>query len=266
MKTDIALLLCAGFGTRMGELTRDTPKPLLPVVGRPVLDYLLDQLRGLEGLTQIHVVGNALHFDALESWAAERRGALEPELIVHNDGSTDNTNRLGAVGDLGFVLDRLDGLPDGALVAAGDNILRFALAPLWQRFRETRLDFVLAIPENDPERLRKTGILVLDEEERVLEFHEKPAEPPSRWTCPPFYFLTGEALAQVQPHLAAEQGKNDEIGHFVATLTAQKRIRAFCLETPTGERLRLDIGSPDSYRSAEEVLGREAVFLASGKT
>ena len=259
--TDIAILLCAGFATRMGELARDVPKALLPVADRPVLDYFLDQLRKLDGLSQIHVVSNTPHFAAFEAWAASHRPKLDIEIVVHDDRSTDNSNRLGAVGDLAFVLERLKTQPEGALVAAGDNILRFALSPMWQRFRTERRDFVLALRELDRQRLQRTGVLVLGDDDRVLAFHEKPQNPPSHWACPPIYFLTHGALAQTRPHLDGEEGKHDEIGHFIATLTLQQRLRAFRLGARGEERLRLDIGSPASYRAADEVLRRNPVLL-----
>ena len=244
-----ALLLCAGYGTRMGTLTQDQPKPLLPLAGRPLLDYLLDQLLELPGLGDVHVVSNHHYLDAFESWAAHRRESLggERQLVVHDDGSTSSEDRLGAVGDLAFVLGRIHA-PAGALVAAGDNILRFSLEPLWTAFRTSAASQLLALHEPDLDRLRRTGVLELGTANRVLRLHEKPAEPPSEWACPSLYCLAAPALARLTPYLEAGHPR-DEIGRFIAHLVEVEPVHA----VPT-EGGRLHVGSPEAYRHAEQIL------------
>ncbi|MCP4656489.1 MAG: NTP transferase domain-containing protein, partial [bacterium] len=136
----IAILLCAGYGTRMGSLTAQTPKPLLPVAGKPILDYLLEQLLGFENLDAVHLVTNRRYVEPFRGWAERWRRGIE----IHDDGSTANADRRGAVGDLALVLERV-GLPDGAFVGAGDNILRFSLRPFWRAFVDGAENRVLAL-------------------------------------------------------------------------------------------------------------------------
>ena len=107
---------------------------------------------------------------------------------------------------------------------------------------------LLALREDDVEKLRRTGVLELDAENRVLQLHEKPAQPPSSWACPSLYCLNGAALARVPGYLAADQPR-DEIGRFIAHLVAQEKVYA----VPT-EGGRLHVGSPEAYQHAEEVL------------
>lgn len=252
----IAALLCAGYGTRMGELTAGTPKPLLPVAGRPILDYLMERLLELPSLAAVHVVTNARDAGQLDAWADGWRRRLPgaPPLAVHDDGTRRNEERLGAVGDLAFLLDRLaserrGAFPDGALVAAGDNILRFSLAPLWRAFLGDGASRVLALRGEDPADLRRTAVLELDPEDgRVLKLHEKPEEPPSRWACPSIYCLGAAALGRVGPYLATGRPR-DEIGRFVADLVERQPVYAV---EAVGERLH--VGSPESYRRADELL------------
>lgn len=245
----IAILLCAGYGTRMGSLTAQTPKPLLPVAGKPILDYLVEQLLEFEDLEAVHLVTNRIYVEPFRRWAEPRRRGIE----VHDDGSTTNADRRGAVGDLALVLDRI-GLPDGAFVGAGDNILRFSLRPFWRAFTNGGENLVLAIHEPSAQRLRRTGVLELGEEDRVLRLHEKPAEPPSAWACPPFYCLGRSALGRVRSYLA-EGLPADEIGRFIADLARRETVRALRI---AGERL--DVGSPESYRRADAILRREPVI------
>lgn len=243
-----AILLCAGYGTRMAELTATTPKPLLHVADRPVLDYLIDLLLPLPGLGEIHVVSNSHYVGSFEDWAEgwnERLG--ESRFRVHDDGSRSAEDRLGAIGDLAFVASRLGAtaLAGGALVSAGDNIFRFPLLPLWQGLNERQEDTVLALHEADRQRLQRTGVLELDAEQRVVQLHEKPQEPPSSWACPSIYGLRWASLELLEGYLEAGHGA-DEIGRFIAYLVARHEVRAVL-----SEGRRLHVGSPDAYRQAD---------------
>ncbi|MEO1369332.1 MAG: sugar phosphate nucleotidyltransferase [Acidobacteriota bacterium] len=256
--TCVAILLCAGYGTRMGALTAETPKPLLDVAGRPLLDPLLDQLEGLPGLDAVHVVTNRRHAAAFSTWADRRRASLRTALHLLDDGSTSNDDRLGAIGDLDFVLRRLPSSPSGALVAAGDNILRFGLAAFWERFTDSGHTRILALEEKDPERLRRTGVLRLDGD-RVVELLEKPEKPPSEWASPACYAFARGALEGVGPYLGAG-GPRDEIGRYVGHLVERQDVRAFRLR---GERLH--VGNPGELARAREILKREPVVTSEGK-
>lgn len=267
----VAILLCAGYGTRMGALTRTVPKPLLPVADRPVLDYLLDQLLSLSGMTEIHVVSNHHYAAAFEAWAEGRRAECEAagrRLRVHDDGTLSNSDRLGAIGDLGFVLGRCresstggGDLPSIALVCAGDNILRFSLDSLWEASAAARSDegsattTVLAMEENDPQRLRRTGVLELAADGRVRKLWEKPENPPSNWSCPSFYLLNRQALAAVGPYL--DDGRpSDEIGRFIGFLAERQTVRALPVQGS-----RLHVGNPEELRRADEILRREPTLM-----
>jgi glucose-1-phosphate thymidylyltransferase len=242
----IAIILCAGFGTRMYPLTEYRPKALLPVAGRPVIDYLLDQLMHLPDLTTVHVVSNDRFYHHFEEWremVAPRLNEQGIPLELHNDQVSSNEERLGANGDLAFVLERT-GLPDGALIAAGDNILQFNLLPIWERFQASKENLVIALAESVLEKLKKTGVLILDDSDRVIGFVEKPAEPPSQWSCPPFYFLNRSALEQADPFIN-QANPPDAMGHLINYLIGQVSIRAIKI---SGNRL--DIGTNESYRAA----------------
>ena len=247
MSSPVAILLCAGYGTRMGALTAETPKPLLPLAGKPVLDYLLELLLELDGLEQVHVVSNSRYAEPFRAWARgwNQRGDLV--LTVHDDGSTSNDDRRGAVGDLDFVLRRVSP-SGGALVAAGDNIYRFSLRSLWRAFVGSGRSWVLGLEETDPAKLRRTGVLELGPEERVVRLHEKPEAPPSTWACPSLYCFQAQALGRVAGYLAAGHPR-DEIGRFVAHLATREALHAHQV---IGERLH--VGSPEAYRQAERIL------------
>ena len=147
----IAILLCAGFAVRMYPVTKDFPKSLLSIADRPVMDYLMDQLLDLKDLRAIHVISNARFHDHFDNWRQTWLPALvekEIALEIHNDGATANEYRLGACADLQFGLRQIAG-SSKMLVSAGDNIFRFAIAPLWQEFLKSSDHYLIALPETD---------------------------------------------------------------------------------------------------------------------
>ena len=249
----IAVILCAGYATRMYPLTADFPKPLLPVAGKPVIDYLLEQIIDLPEVRHIHVVTNAKFFEHFKAWQMKWQSVTASKKIaldVHNDGSTDNANRLGAAADLQFVLNQI-AEPTKVLVSGGDNIFLFQLEPLWQDFLKEQRHYVVALPETDKIRLMKTGVLALGKDNRVLRLHEKPERPASKWFCPPLYFLQPTAWPKLDEFLRTSK-RSDAPGHFIDFLSRKEKVFAFKVNAS-----RLDIGSIDSYREAEEVLKKQ---------
>lgn len=245
-----AVLLCAGYATRMYPLTEDFPKPLLQVAGKPVIDYLVEQIIDLPEVTHIHVVTNAKFVEHFKAWQMEWSSAISSKKVafdIHNDGSTDNTNRLGAAADLRFVFKQI-AEPSKVLVSGGDNIFLFRLEPLWQDFLLAQRHYVIALHEANKNKLMKTGVLTLGEENRVVRLHEKPRRPVSNWLCPPLYFLQPSAWPLLDEFLRTSKN-NDAPGFFIDFLSRKEKVYAFKLNAS-----RLDIGSINSYREAEEVL------------
>jgi glucose-1-phosphate thymidylyltransferase len=235
----------------MYPLTRDFPKPLLSIADRPVMDYLMDQLLDLKDLRAIHVITNDRFHDHFDSWRqnwlpglAARRIALE----IHNDGATTNENRLGACADLQFGLQQIAGTSK-MLISAGDNIFRFAIEPLWQRFIKSQDHYIIALPETDKTKLLRTGVPTLGANDRVLRLHEKPQTPPSTWCCPPLYFLQPSARLRLDEFIQLAQHR-DAPGHFIDYLCQKERVYAFKVNVGG----RLDIGNINSYRRADELM------------
>ena len=249
----IAVLLCAGYATRMYPLTANFPKPLLPVAGKPVIDYLVEQIIDLPEITRIHVVTNAKFVEHFKTWQMKWRSVMASKKIaldIHNDGSTDNANRLGAAADLQFVFKQI-AQPSKVLVSGGDNIFRFGLAPLWRDFLTEPCHYVIALPGTHTNQLMKTGLLALGKENRVLRLHEKPKQPVSKWFCPPLYFLQPTAWPRLDEFLRTSKS-DDAPGYFIDFLSRKEKVYAFKLNAS-----RLDIGSIDSYREAQEALSKQ---------
>jgi NDP-sugar pyrophosphorylase family protein len=258
-----AYLLCAGFGTRMRPLTDDTPKSLLPVGGRPLLDSLLADLRGASSLETVHLVANHRTVEAFRAWAAEHRPALRDagvSLRVYDDGVSTPDEQLGAVGDLRFLLERADPPPDGALVSGGDSLYRLPLAPLLDAFDGNTAQ-VLALHEPDPDQRRQSSLLRLDGP-RVLGVGGDD-ETASLRICPSWYLLPRSALSAVGPYLEAG-GDPDTLGTFIDALARRRRVEA--VKLPERPDLRLHCNTPEDLERARTLLDEEPCLLLDAET
>lgn len=258
-----AYLLCAGFGTRMRPLTEETPKSLVEVAGRPLLDHLIDELTAWRTLDALHVAVNHTDAPAFHDWAARHRPGLSANgisLHVHDDGVEAPDEQLGCVGDLAFLLHEA-GLPDdGALVSGGDSLYRFPLAPLLNAYDGTPSQ-ILALHEPDPERRQHSSILQLDGA-RVTGLVESPTATASTRICPSWHLLSREALGTVESYLAAG-GDPDTLGRFIAALVRTQRVSAIRL--PKRPNLRLHCNTLDDLtRTRRHVQAEPRHVLSPG--
>jgi glucose-1-phosphate thymidylyltransferase len=237
-----AILLVAGYATRMFPLTENQPKALLPLRGKPVLDYIMEQIYRLPSVDHIYVVSFFPHFS---EWAEGWRGGDKPAnaraaaatppngaaflpvipIKVLNDGTTANETRRGAIGDIQFTLEagRVD---DDIFVIAGDNYFTYNLREQYDAFRQTGCDTVCGKALNDREMLRAFAVAKLDDKGKVLELVEKPAEPASNIAVYASYFYRRDTLPLFKEYLAA--GENpDPPGAFVQWLHTRKDVYAY---------------------------------------
>ena len=232
------LILAAGYATRLYPLTENFPKPLLKVGEKTILDWLIDDI-GSAGLVDEYVVISNHKFAGIfKQWA---RGPVK----VLDDGTERNETRLGAVRDIQFAIETL-GLDDDLLVIAGDNLLDFSLVRFLDYARQTGTSCVMRYFEPSIEKLRKTGVLTVDADGRILSMEEKPAEPKSHWCCPPFYFYRKCDVPLVKAGIDGGCGV-DAPGSFIAWLSAQVPVHAW--EMPGR---RYDIGNLASYEEVQQ--------------
>ncbi len=240
----IALVLAAGYATRLYPLTRHFPKPLLEVKDKPILTWLVDDVDGIAGIERILVVSNHPFFPFFEKWKESRPQASR--ITILDDGSTENGNRLGAVKDILFAIQSL-GFDDDMLVLAGDNVLEFSLRRFVDYFHARKASCIMRHKELETKKLQRTGVAVVDGNDLVLEMEEKPSAPKSVWAVPPFYCFRREDLKELPR--AIECGcKTDAPGSFISW--ACSRFPLYAMEMP-GKRY--DIGNLESYELVKKV-------------
>jgi glucose-1-phosphate thymidylyltransferase len=242
-----ALVLAAGYATRLRPLTDETAKSLLELAGRPMIDYLCDRIDEAETVSELHVVSNARFAADFERWARTRRGRLRP--LVHDDGSRSNEERLGAIADIRFVVEQAGLEGEDMLVVAGDNLFDFSLATMVEFWRSKTGASCVAVERcPDAERASSYGVVELSPEGRILEFVEKPERPTSDLIATAVYVYASEHVALIDRYLA-EGNSPDQPGNFLAWLYSREPVFAFVFDETW-----LDIGSQDQLREADELL------------
>ena len=235
------LILAAGYATRLYPLTENFPKPLLPVQGKPILDWLIEDIYSAGLVDGYVVISNHKYAPHFYAWAKTR-----PEKItVVDDGTESNDTRLGAVKDIQFAIDKLQ-LQEDLLVIAGDNLLDFSLRSFLLYAAKKNTSCIMRYYEPDFAKLVKCGVVTVDEADRVLEMTEKSPQPKSHWCCPPFYYYTREDARLVEQGIAAGCG-TDAPGSYIAWLCAARPVHA--MEMPGR---RYDIGNLESYQAVRE--------------
>ncbi|MBQ9398652.1 MAG: nucleotidyltransferase family protein [Bacteroidales bacterium] len=241
------VILAAGYATRLYPLTKNFPKPLLEVGGKTILDWLIDDIDSAGLVDEYVVISNHRFAGIFEEWASASAGRRK--ITVLDDGTSSNETRLGAVRDIQFAIEQL-GLDDDLLVMAGDNLLDFSLVSFINYARAKGTSCVMRYYEPSVEKLHKTGVATVDENDLILQMEEKPAEPKSHWCCPPFYFYRRSDVPLVKVGIDSGCGV-DAPGSFIAWLATQTPVHAF--EMPG---TRFDIGSLESYEEAKRKYGK----------
>jgi glucose-1-phosphate thymidylyltransferase len=244
-------LLAAGYATRLHPLTLDRPKPLLEIGGRPMLSHILERALELSDVSEVVVIGNHKFANAFEAW--RRETACPVPLTLLDDGSSSDDDKLGAIGDLAFALRTAPPDEDEAFaVIAGDNWIGFDLRPAERRFLDERgtasVLLVRSLPEV-PTGPSPYNEVTLDENDRVLSFREKPADPRSPLAAIAVYLFPATARALVTDYLS-QGGNADAPGYFIEWLVCTSRVVGHHFE---GEWM--DIGSHQALAEARRRFG-----------
>ncbi len=239
-----AIILAAGYATRLYPLTKNFPKPLLEVGGKTILDHLIEQIKAIADIDGVYVVTNHRFYGHFADWARTNRAVhTGGEIEVLNDGTTSNDDRLGAVGDIQFAIDARD-IADDVLVLAADNILLFSLQTLVNIFKSNPVSHIAVRYNSDYDDRKRRGNVRLDKDNRVLQFIEKPDKPISEWSALPVYIYPASILPRFEEYIA-NGGNSDAPGHFLEWLHTCETVYAYNIDGGV-----LDIGNRESLAEA----------------
>ena len=282
----INVVLAAGYATRLGELTKNYPKPLLQIGNNTILGRMLDDIDTIDDITEHIIVTNHRFTPIFEEWVKTPSGSpclggrlvgvggrYKKPITIIDDGSTTNDNRLGAVCDLLLVLEKsLDsrgetksslnkenvdgsltppkqGEMEGVLVVAADNLLFFSFQEFVDFAKEKGTSCIMCHEQPSIEKLQRTGVVELDGDMKVLGMEEKPQVPKSHWAVPPFYIYLKKDLDLVRHSVENGCGK-DAPGNLAHYMVEHTTMHAWPMSAG-----RFDIGSLDTYHEAVEKYG-----------
>jgi glucose-1-phosphate thymidylyltransferase len=239
-----AVLLAAGYATRLYPLTLTQPKTLLPVAGRPMIEYVLGHLETIPGVDHVTVVTNDKFIGHFQRWAAQRNGPVP--LDVLNDGSTQDSNRRGSLGDLRFALES-QAIDDDLLVVAADCLFSQPLVGFGEFCREKNAPVLAVYDVGTLDRAKNFGVVGLDPSGRIRSFIEKPEVPASTLVGIALYYFPRAQLPQLRGYLATSQG-GDKLGQLIQWLCP--RTPVFTWSVPG---LWLDIASKENLEEANRI-------------
>lgn len=240
------IILAAGYATRLYPLTENMPKPLLEVAGESILDRICDKVEKVSEVNEIIIVSNHKFIDQFEDWAINYKGK---KVTVLDDGTTSNENRMGAVRDILFAIDQL-AIDEDIMVLAGDNLFDFNLDEFVAFYDEKKTDCITTHIIDDLDRIKRTGVAVLDDNFKVLSFEEKPELPKSNHAVPPFYIYRKNTLPLIKSFV--EDGNNgDAPGMLISWLLKKVMIHAY-----TFDGNRYDIGTLASYNEVQTIFNK----------
>src|SRR6185295_17336475 len=195
------IILAAGYATRLYPLTLTKPKPLLPVAGKPMVEHVLDNLAPIGELSRIYVVTNAKFASQFQDWSVKYRATKSKlEFTVCNDGSTDDSNKLGAIGDISFVL-RTQNVDDDLIVVAGDNLFSEKLTEFGKFCREKNAPVLALYDVGNLEEIKKYNSITVDGEGKITFFEEKPKNPTSTLTGIALYYYPRNTIPLIRQYM-----------------------------------------------------------------
>lgn len=249
------LLLGAGYATRLYPLTKNQPKPLLPVSGKPMMEWILERVLAIQEIDAVHIVSNHKFIDNYRVWLENLQAArsLKVPVTLHDDGSMSNDDRLGAIGDIRFVIDRAK-IKDDLLVVAGDNLFNAALGPLVKAFQKQNASVVCLkdLAGAPTELISQYSVVELNPEGRIVKFEEKPPMPKGTLVSIAIYLYAKKHVSLIQRYID-EGNKPDQPGYFVQWLHRQVPVYGHVLDGTW-----YDIGDINSYNKANDVFAEGA--------
>ncbi len=242
------IVIAAGYATRLGDLTKNFPKPLLKIGKSTILGRMLDDIDSIADIDEHIIITNHKFAPIFEAWKQEQH--YQKPITIVDDGTETNDTRLGAVCDLLFAMEKLN-IDDDLLVVAADNLLFFTFQEFVDFAKEKKTSCIMCHEQPSIEKLQRTGVIVVDGQMRVLNMEEKPQEPKSHWAVPPFYIYRKEDLDLVRHSVENGCGK-DAPGNLAHYMVEHTIMHAWPMSAG-----RFDIGSLDTYYEAVEKYGKD---------
>jgi glucose-1-phosphate thymidylyltransferase len=244
-----AIILAAGYATRLYPLTLNTPKPLLEVGNKKMVEHIITKLEELPELEEIHIITNDKFYTHFIKWRREYPSTIN--IFIHNDNTKTNEDRLGAMGDVHFLLHKTR-MHDDVVIVGGDNLFDFSLVGMYSLFKAKNAPVVAARDLGDPAKLaKKFGTIEIDKGNRIISFEEKPEKPKSSLASTCVYMYKKDDMKELEDHVK-KAGIPDNTGDFVKHLMSKRDVYAYPFEETW-----YDIGSFEQLEEARKIFGKK---------
>ena len=237
-----AIILAAGYATRLYPLTENTPKPLLNVAGKPIIEHIIKKLNDIKSINRIYIVTNEKFEQHFKKWL--NGFETEKPIEIINDGTKTNEDRLGALGDVHHVISSRD-INDEVIVVAGDNLFELSLADAFNFYKKTKSNVIILHDVKDLELAKHYGIVEVSSN-IVVNFEEKPVSPKSTLASTGIYLFPKKTISLIKKYIA--QGNNpDKTGSFIEWLHKRDSVYSFITD-----KNWYDIGSMEQLKKADK--------------
>ena len=240
-----ALILAAGYATRLYPLTKEYPKSLLKVGARSIIDYIIDKLCVIQDIDEIIVVTNSKFISVFRKWADETKSSKKITLV--DDLTKDHADRRGAIGDMNFVIEDRH-IDDDVLIVGGDNLFDSQLREFLSFAKGKSPSPVIGVYDiKNKEQSTKYGVIKMDQDNRIIDFEEKPKIPKSTFIAMCLYYFAKEKLALIKEYLDTKTDKHDATGFYIDWLRKKDKVYGFIFSGKW-----YDIGHHEFYHEANK--------------
>lgn len=236
-----AIILCAGYATRLYPITLDFPKHLLEINNKPILEFIYDKINKISYIDEIIVVTNNKFYPNFRKWA----DSIDKNIKVINDNTNNDNEKLGGIGDLHFVINKSK-INDDLLIILGDNFFEFDLKKFVNFAIKTNKVILAGYDINDFEEAKRFGVLKINDKNILLDFQEKPENPSSSLISTGIYFFPKKKIKFIYDYMKTNENK-DGPGYLIKSLCPRKEVFVYVFKEPW-----YDIGTLKQYKSLQE--------------
>lgn len=239
MKT---IILAGGYAKRLWPVTKNMPKQLLPVAGKPIIEYPIENIELTNAIKEVIISVNAYFEPNFREWFTKYQFRKKTKLVIEKTYS--DKEKLGSIGALNYLIKKLD-LKGSLLVIGGDNLFDFSLRRFINYYREKKASVVALYNTKDKSKIKaKYGIAELDKKNKLIGFEEKPENPKTSLVNTACCILSNDDVKLIPKYI--EEGNNrDAFGYLLIWLIKRKPVYGFTFDTPW-----FDIGSFEAYDNA----------------
>ncbi|MEA2037541.1 MAG: nucleotidyltransferase family protein [Nanoarchaeota archaeon] len=237
-----AIILAGGYAKRLWPITKNLPKQLLPVAGKPILEYPIENIELTKGIKETIISINAYFEFNFREWFSKYQFRKKTKLVVEKTYKEDE--KLGSIGALHLLLEELK-VKDNVLIIGGDNLFEFSLIKFINFFRKTKTSCLALYDIKDKAKVKgRYGVVQIDKNNKVIGFEEKPQNPKTTLVNTACCILSKQDIKLI-PKYIQEGNNKDAFGYLIEWLAKERPIYGYVFDTPW-----FDIGSFEAYDEA----------------